>query len=81
MALEWAPRGVQVNAVAPGYFPDPVTTGEAGYAERVQSARTTVPLGRVGRLREVGLLCLYLAAPASDYMIGQTLYLDGGVTL
>ena len=81
MALEWAPRGVQVNAVAPGYFPDAVTSGEAGYAERVQSAKTTVPLGRVGRLREVGLLCLYLAADASDYMTGQTLYLDGGVTL
>ena len=46
-----------MNAVAPGYFPDAVTAGEAGYAERVQSAKTTVPLGRVGRLREVGLLC------------------------
>ena len=81
MALEWAPGGVQVNAVAPGYFPDAVTSGEGGYAERVQSAKTTVPLGRVGRLREVGLLCLYLAADASDSMTGQTLYLDGGVTL
>lgn len=81
LALEWAPHGVQVNAVAPGLFPDPVTTGEAGYAERVERARRTVPAGREGRLREVGLLALYLASPAADYMTGQTLYLDGGLTL
>jgi 2-deoxy-D-gluconate 3-dehydrogenase len=81
MALEWAPHGVQVNCVAPGFFPDPVTVGEAGYADRVQSAKQTVPLRREGRLREVGLLVLYLASAASDYMTGQTLYLDGGFTL
>lgn len=81
LALEWAPHGVQVNSIAPGLFPDAVTVGEAGYAERVASARRTVPLGREGRLREVGLLAVYLASAASDYMTGQTLYLDGGLTL
>lgn len=81
MALEWAPHGVRVNGVAPGLFPDPVTVGEAGYAERVESAKRTVPLGREGRLREVGLATLYLASAASDYMTGQMLYLDGGLTL
>lgn len=81
LALEWAPHGVQVNAIAPGLFPDPVTVGEEGYAQRVQQARQAVPLQREGRLREVGFLALYLASPASDYMTGQTLYLDGGLTL
>jgi NAD(P)-dependent dehydrogenase (short-subunit alcohol dehydrogenase family) len=81
LALEWAPFGVRVNAIAPGLFPDPVTVGEAGYAERVEHARRAVPLQREGRLREVGLLAAYLASPASDYMTGQTLYLDGGLTL
>jgi NAD(P)-dependent dehydrogenase (short-subunit alcohol dehydrogenase family) len=81
LALEWAPYGVQVNAIAPGLFPDPVTAGEAGYAQRVENARRTVPLQREGRLREVGLLTVYLASRASDYMTGQTLYLDGGLTL
>lgn len=80
LALEWAPCDVQVNAIAPGLFPDPVTAGEEGYAQRVQHARQTVPLRREGKLREVGLLALYLASPASDYMTGQTLYLDGGLT-
>jgi NAD(P)-dependent dehydrogenase (short-subunit alcohol dehydrogenase family) len=40
-----------------------------------------VPLQRPGRLREVGLLALYLASDASDYMTGQTLLLDGGLGL
>lgn len=81
LALEWAPYGIQVNAIAPGLFPDPVTAGEAGYKQRVEDAKRTVPLKREGRLREVGLLALYLASPASDYMTGQTLYLDGGLTV
>lgn len=40
-----------------------------------------VPLGRPGRLREVGFLALYLVSAASDYMTGQTLFLDGGLSL
>jgi NAD(P)-dependent dehydrogenase (short-subunit alcohol dehydrogenase family) len=81
LALEWAPYGVQVNSIAPGLFPDAVTAGEAGYAEAVRRAQQTVPLQREGRLREVGLLAVYLASAAADYMTGQTLYLDGGLTL
>src|SRR6266545_4251559 len=61
LALEWALHGIQVNGIAPGLFPDPVTAGEAGYAERVENARRVVPLRREGRLREVGLLAVYLA--------------------
>jgi NAD(P)-dependent dehydrogenase (short-subunit alcohol dehydrogenase family) len=80
-ALEWAPFGVHVNAIAPGLFPDPVTAGEAGYAQRIEHAHRVVPLQREGRLREVGLLAVYPASRSSDYMTGQTLYLDGGFTL
>lgn len=80
-ALEWAPYGVQVNAIAPGLFPDIVTAGEARFRQLTQRAEQTVPLGRAGRLREVGLLALYLASAASDYMTGQTILLDGGLGL
>lgn len=80
LALEWAPYGVTVNCIAPGIFPDP----ETGEPERItasrERARTTIPLGRVGRLREVGLLAVYLASDASEYMTGETLYLDGGLS-
>ena len=81
LALEWAPYGVRVNAVAPGSFPDPVTSGEDGYRRAAERARTQVPLGRVGELREVGLLAAYLASPAAAYVTGQTLAIDGGSTL
>jgi 2-deoxy-D-gluconate 3-dehydrogenase len=80
-ALEWAPYGVHVNCIAPGLFPDPVTVGEDGVQRTAERAARIVPLGRPGDLREVGYLALYLASAASDYMTGQTLYIDGGMSL
>jgi NAD(P)-dependent dehydrogenase (short-subunit alcohol dehydrogenase family) len=80
-ALEWAPYGVHVNAIAPGIFPDVVTSGEERVRQTTERAHQTVPLGRPGRLREVGFLALYLASAASDYMTGQTILLDGGMSL
>ena len=80
-ALEWAPYGVQVNGIAPGIFPDPVTGGEERVRQTAERAARLVPLGRPGQLREVGYLALYLASAASDYMTGQTLFLDGGMSL
>jgi 2-deoxy-D-gluconate 3-dehydrogenase len=80
LALEWAPYGITVNSIAPGMFPDP----ETGDADQVAASReraiSTIPLGRVGELREVGLLALYLVSDASAYMTGETLYLDGGLS-
>lgn len=80
-ALEWAPYGVHVNAIAPGSFPDAVTSGPERFQQTAQRAIQNVPLKRHGELREVGLLALYLASGASDYMTGQTLLLDGGLSL
>ena len=80
-ALEWAPYNIHVNAIAPGMFPDVVTSGEDRMKQSAQRALQTVPLRRPGRLREVGLLALYLASSASDYMTGQTILLDGGLGL
>ena len=80
-AIEWAPYGVQVNGIAPGIFPDPVTSGEERARQSAERAASLVPLGRAGQLREVGYLALYLASAASDYMTGQTLFLDGGMSL
>ena len=80
LALEWAPYGVTVNCIAPGTFPDPETGEPEQVAAFRERAKTTVPLGRVGELREVGLLALYLASDASNYMTGETLYLDGGLS-
>lgn len=80
-ALEWAAYGVQVNCLAPGWFPDAVTAGDEGVRRTAERAKNQVPLGRPGTLREAGLLALYLASSASDYMTGQTILLDGGLGL
>jgi 2-deoxy-D-gluconate 3-dehydrogenase len=81
LALEWARHGVQVNCIAPGLFSDIVTGGEERMRRTAERAKTDVPLGRPGLLREAGLLALYLASSASDYMTGQTILLDGGMGL
>lgn len=80
LALEWAPHGIRVNAIGPGEF---VTAmNDMGGDDPAERARMTarIPMGVPGRLRDLGLLAVYLASPASDYMTGQILYLDGGQT-
>jgi len=80
LALEWAPYNVQVNAVAPGSFPDPITSGDRYEQNRARIAGE-VPAGRAGEVREVGHLVVYLASEAADYLTGQTIHIDGGSTL
>jgi NAD(P)-dependent dehydrogenase (short-subunit alcohol dehydrogenase family) len=81
VALEWAARGVRVNAIAPGTFPDREQISEQDFLQREQQAARTIPLGRFGATREVGLLAVYLSSPASAYITGQTIAIDGGRTL
>lgn len=81
-ALEWAAYNIQINSIAPGFFPEPLNITDEETAKRMtEYVSKMTPLGRAGRLREAGLLALYLASSASDYMTGQTLYLDGGLSL
>ena len=81
LAQEWAPFGVRVNAVAPGSFPDPEQMSTEAYQQRQATAAKTIPLGRVGRLKEVGYLTVFLASPAAAYVTGQTWAVDGGVSI
>jgi NAD(P)-dependent dehydrogenase (short-subunit alcohol dehydrogenase family) len=82
VAADWAPRGVTVNAIAPGGFlTDP---NRRWFRERPgfqQSFETNIPMGRLGEPDEIAPLALYLASEASRYMTGAVLVLDGGYTL
>jgi NAD(P)-dependent dehydrogenase (short-subunit alcohol dehydrogenase family) len=79
-ALEWARYNIQVNSIAPGLFPDVHTYGPARLGA-LDAINRRIPMGRTGLVREVGLLALYLASTASNYMTGQTIFLDGGSSL
>lgn len=80
LAQEWAPYGVTVNCIAPGSFPDPELASGAEMKQRSDLAKKNVPLGRVGHPREIGFLAVYLISEASDYMTGETIYIDGGAS-
>ena len=80
LAHEWAPHGITVNCIAPGTFPDTEKLDDTRRTMFRDRAAASVPLGRVGNIREVGLLALYLVSDASNYMTGETLHLDGGAT-
>ncbi len=78
LAAEWARHNIQVNALAPGWFvTDMNADAFADPAIRERLLRD-VPARRTGRLDEIGPLLVYLASPGSDFMTGQTVFLDGG---
>ncbi|WP_382156406.1 SDR family NAD(P)-dependent oxidoreductase [Hydrogenophaga sp. ANAO-22] len=81
LAVEWAPKGVRVNVLAPGRFLTPLTEAEMSVPEKYAAFVRQVPLGRIGRPEEIQDIAVWLASDASAYVTGSTITLDGGQTL
>ncbi|MBI4012363.1 MAG: glucose 1-dehydrogenase [Candidatus Rokubacteria bacterium] len=80
LAVEWAPYNVQVNAVGPGYIRTALTAPLFASPEWVDRVTHRTPAGRTGEVDDLVGTILFLASPASDYVTGQTLFVDGGWT-
>jgi len=75
---EWASRGVNVNAVAPGYMDTDMNTALRADPVRMEQLSTRIPAGRWGQPEDIGNVVVFLASPAADYVHGQVLAVDGG---
>lgn len=78
MANEWALRGLNVNAIAPGYIETGSTAALRADPDRNRTILDRIPAGRWGRPEDIGQTAVFLAAPASDYVNGAVLNVDGG---
>ena len=78
LAAEWARHGIQVNALAPGWFVTDMNAQAFADPKIRERLLRDVPARRTGRPEEIGPLLVYLASSASDFMTGQTVFLDGG---
>jgi NAD(P)-dependent dehydrogenase (short-subunit alcohol dehydrogenase family) len=81
LAAEWGPRGVRVNAIAPGLvkteFARALWEDEGRAAERIRAT----PLRRLGEPRDIGGIAVFLASEAAAFVTGQCIVADGGVTI
>ena len=77
MALRLAPEHIVVSAIAPGAFASDMNRAARDHADEV--ARR-IPAGRIGVAEDMAAAAIYLASRAGDYVVGETLVVDGGVT-
>lgn len=80
LALEYAPHGIRVNAIAPGATTTPINSW-ADNPEKRKKVESHIPLGRVGTSEEMAAVTAFLVSDQAAYITGQTLFVDGGLTL
>ena len=80
MATDWAQHGLQCNAIAPGYFDTPLNEALVNDPKFSAWLENRTPAGRWGNVEELVGACIFLSAPASSFVNGHTLFVDGGIT-
>lgn len=81
LAMEWGPYNIRVNSIGPWYFRTPLTEKLLSDPEYLQEILSVTPLNRVGELKELVGPAVFLASEAGNYVTGQTLFVDGGMTI
>lgn len=81
LALEYADRGIRVNAIAPGATITPINEAWANDPEKTAIVSSHIPMGRPGTAEEMAAAAAFLASEEAAYITGQTLFIDGGLTL
>ncbi len=79
LAVEWAQYNIQVNCIAPGYIKTDMTQGYFEDEKALDRLLRSIPFRRMGEPRDIGMLAVYLASEASDYVTGATMVVDGGL--
>ena len=80
MATDWAPKGLNVNAIAPGYFDTELTAALVADPEFTAWIAKRTPQGRWGQMPELVGAAVFLSSAASSFVNGQTIFVDGGMT-
>ncbi len=80
MALEWAKKGVSVNAIGPTYFETDLVVKFRHDPERLNFINERTPMGRWGHLQELEGIVIFLGSPTFNFITGQTIHIDGGWT-
>ncbi len=80
-AQEVAPFRIRVNSIGPGAIRTPINTSAWNTPEAYKSLMTLIPYGRIGEPEDIGRVAAWLVSDQADYITGQTLFVDGGMTL